>query len=345
MKQYASFFFGVTLMTCLHSACAQNAPETEQPQLKLLDTPSVSLGQIDNFEVKCVPFHFTNTSVKPVTLLSLNPSCSCVRGVADKMQTPPGEEMVVTLIFNPETVHGSFERTLWVNFDDPAQRIVRLNVYGEVLPLFTGLPTEPIALQSQDTHVVWTNRFTLVSRRAEFRLGTPQIETNSNLQTGATLVTNASDNASYDLTLIVAPLALGRHATSVTLPVEGGRPVSPVRIDFRVRAGQALAVSPNQVNLYASGTSATRRFLVRTDETDVNAASLTWEPHFKGLEVQASPAKHSANLLVTMQFSPEAIKRVRAEKNAQLLFHYPKHTSAAVQLVVAEGNVPEPEEK
>jgi hypothetical protein len=49
--------------------------------------------------------------------------------------------------------------------------------------------------------------------------------------------------------------------------------------------------------------------------------------------------------LVTVRFTSEAIKRLRAEKEAKLLFHYPKHASAAVRIIAAEGTVTEPDEQ
>ena len=332
-------------MTCVYPACAKAAPETGQPQLKLLDTPSVSLGKIHAYEEKRVPFRFKNTSSTPASVLALHPTCPCVQGAADKMLTPPGEEMVVTLILNPSDIHGDFQRGLWVNFNDPAQKRVLLNVTGEVEPLFAGMPSEPLSLQSMDTSVVWTNRYTLTAGEAGFRLGAPQAETNAGLRTEVTLVTNTTERISYDLTLVVTPLAPGRHRTSVTLPVEGGSRPLTLRLDLQARVGLALAISPVQLNLYASGSPVTQRLLVRTDDDDVKAAALTWTPRLEGVKVDVKPTKRSSNLLVTVQLAPEAIRQLRAQKDAQLLFRYPKHTSAAVRFVAVEGSAPDPEVK
>ena len=345
MKPYASFIFCAALMTCLHPACAQTAPDAGEPRFKLLDTNTVSLGKISTWEVQRVPFRFKNTSAVPASILFFTPTCPCVRGTAEPMKVLPGGETAVTLTFDPATVYGTFQRGLWVNFDDPAQKRVLLTVHGEVVPPFAGLPLEPLAFQSENTNVVWTNRCTLTASATGLRLGTPQIETNADLRIQVTLATNASEKAAYDLTLVVAPLSLGRHKASVTLPVEGGSNVPPVRIGFQARVGQALAVSPNQIRLYASGTPVTRRLLLRTDATEVKADALTWEPSIAGLSIKVRPAKRSDNLLVTAQFTPEAIQQLRAQKNAQLLFHYPHHATATVRLVAAAGNAAEPEEK
>ncbi len=336
MKQLVSTFFGVALTTGLLPACAQDTPEKGPSPLTLLGTNSVSLGKIHCYEVRRVPFRFKNTGASPASISQFRPTCPCVQGAADKMRAPPGEETIVTLTLDPATVYGSFQRGLWVHFDDPAKTRVLLNVSGEVIPAFTGAPFETLILRSRDTSVVWTNRCTLTATEAGFRLGSPQIETNAQLRTTVTLVTNASDKLSYDLTCVIAPLAPGRHKTSVTLPVEGGSHVPPVRLAFQARAGQALAASPDQVSLYASDTPVTRQFLLRTDDTEVKAEALTWEPRIAGLSVQVRPAKRAANLLVTVRFSPEALKRLLAEKDARLLFRYPGHAPAAVRLVAAD---------
>lgn len=332
-------------MTGLHPACAQSAPETGASSMQLLDTPSVSLGKIHCYEVQRVSFRFKNTGAAPASILLFLPTCHCVSGSADQARARPGEETTVTLAFDPATVSGSFQLGLWVHFDDPAKTRVLLSVSGEVIPAFTGVPFEPLVLRSLDSNAVWTNRFTFTATEAGFRLGAPQIETHAQLRTAVTLATNASDTSAYDLTCVIAPLAPGRHKTSVTLPVEGGSNVPPVRIAFQVRAGQALAASPEQVSLYASDATVTRQFLLRTDEAAVNAEALTWEPHLAGITVKVRPAKRSANLLATVQFSPEALKRLLAEKEPSLLFRYPGHSPAAVRLVAAEGSAPEPSDQ
>jgi hypothetical protein len=342
MKSYVTIVFGAALAAGLQSACAQQAPEPEVPCLRLLGTNAVALGQLRTFEEERVAFRFRNTGAAPVTLRSFLPTCACVQGSADKLRTPPGEETVVTLVLDPRKARGTFTHSVWVLLDEPAQKRVRLTLSGEVVPLFAGLPPEPLSFEAQELNVAWTNRCTLTAARPECRLGGPQIETDAALQIAVALVTNAAETASYDLTLVLTPLARGRHRASVTLPVEGISNAPPLRLDIQTRVGQALAVSPEQVILPAPGRPLTRQFLLRTDEATANPDALTWDPHLKGLTVQAKPTRRADNLLVTVQFSPEAARRLQAEKDAKLLFHYPKHTSAVVRLVAAEGRAAAP---
>ena len=70
---------------------------------------------------------------------------------------------------------------LWVGFSDPAVRRLHLAVNGEVIPLITGQPAEPIVLQSLDVNVTWTNRFTLTPTDAQTKLGAPLFQTNANV--------------------------------------------------------------------------------------------------------------------------------------------------------------------
>lgn len=328
-------FCGAGFLACQPSAHAQfaRAAGKPQPQIQLIGTNVVALGKVSSFDIKHVPFLFTNSSDAAVRITSLRPTCSCVRGETDKDIVPAGGTATVLFHFTPFTVHGPFQRGLWVGFSDPTVRRLHLAVNGEVIPLITGQPSGPIALQALDVNVTWTNRFTLIPADAQTKLGAPLFQTNANLKVDFRwFETNRAGKAAYDITLIVTPQTSGKHKALVSLPILNQPSLPPVRFDLSARIGLALGVSPEVVTLTASDAPVIRRLLIRTDEPGADAGSLTWEPQIAGLSVRAKTSKAGGNLIVTLQFTPEAVTSLLAKKEAPLTFSYPRHASVTIPL-------------
>jgi len=358
MKRILFLFFFATLVAALVPAWGQeDEEETERSPfvstrgkgtaeagpspMQLIGTNTVQLGKVSGFDIKHVPFVFTNAGQTQVRLTSLRPTCSCVRGESDKSVIPPGGTVVVTLHFTPYNIHGSFQRGLWVSFSGASLRRVHLAVNGEVRPLFEGLPSVPISFQSAEMSAVWTNRYVLTPTEAGIRLDSPKVGSNGNVRVEAALAavptTNTSGTASYALSLVVAPLAIGRHKTQVTLPVAGRPDMPAITLDISVHAGLSMTAKPDQVKLYASETPVMRRILVRTDDPNAVEELLTWEPAIEGLTVSVKKIKAKSTFMVTLDFTSAAVKRLRAGKESRLLFRYPRHEPVEVLLTPAES--------
>jgi len=322
-------------------ARGQEKAEDGYSQMQLIGTNTVQLGKVSGLDIKHVPFVFTNAGQTQVRLTSLRPTCSCVRGNADKSVIPPGGTVEVMFHFTPYNIHGAFQRGLWVSFSGSTLKRFHLAVNGEVRPLFDGLPSEPLSLQSADMDVVWTNRYVLTPTEAGIRLDPPKVSSNGNLRVEASLgtfpTTNSAGVASYEVSIVVAPLAIGRNKTQVTLPVLGRPDLPAITLDLSVHAGLSLTAKPDQVKLYASETPVTRRILLRTDDPDATEASLKWEPAIEGLTVNVRKIKAKSTFMVTLEFTPEAVKRLRAGKESRLIFRYPRHEPVEVLLTPASG--------
>lgn len=359
MKRIISLFFFATLGAALAPAWGQDEGEEEEGRspfvsargkgkaedapspMQLIGTNTVQLGKVSGLDIKHVTFVFTNAGPTQVRLTSLRPTCSCVRGESDKSVIPPGGTVVVTFHFTPYNIHGSFQRGLWVSFSGTTLKRFHLAVSGEVLPLFEGLPSEPISLQSAEMGVVWTNRYVVTPTESGIRLDTPKVGIDENVRVEACLAavpaTNTAGAASYELTLVVRPLTVGRHKTQVTLPVTGRPDLPAITLDLSVHAGLSMTAKPDQVKLYASETPVVRRILVRTDDPDAAEESLTWGPAIEGLTVSVKKIKAKSTFMVTLEFTPAAVKRLRAGKESRLLFRYPRHEPVEVLLTPANG--------
>ena len=83
-------------------------------------------------------FTFTNSSGRPVKILSVNASCGCTTPGWSQQPIPPGKTGFIKASFDPRGRPGYFNKSLTVNTDlDPT--VVILQIKGQVL---TGKPSE-----------------------------------------------------------------------------------------------------------------------------------------------------------------------------------------------------------
>jgi len=318
-------------MTGLHPNAVAQQPSGSQ--LELVGTNIVSVGTIPCYKMQSVPFRLVNRSNKAITISRLKPTCVCIEGEKNKDVVPPGEEAVVTLHLDPIHINGPFQRGVWVVTSDTSHDPIKLLIEGDSVPLFKGAPTTRLSYQTATLGVAWTNSFTIEATEPALRLGPPVFETNANLNVTLALVTNRAEKASYQATLIVTPLALGRHTTLISMPVEGKNDMPPVTFNLLVNAGLALSAAPDKMFLAPSDTPVTRRVLLHTQEEVANPKNLTWSPSDEGLRIRTKTNK--ANIMTEVQFSPEAIRRLLAMKEPALTFSYTNYESVVIQLLPA----------
>jgi len=94
---------------------------------------SIDMGKIPQGMPAPVTFEFTNTSAKPVTLVSVQPGCGCTKASYTKEPVAPAKGGFVKATFNAEGV-GRFSKTVTVIADN--SETVYLTLYGEVVPNF-----------------------------------------------------------------------------------------------------------------------------------------------------------------------------------------------------------------
>ena len=106
-----------TALFCLlaaFSTLARAEMATELPAIEVKPKPSD--------EVVKVSFKFRNKGTKPVKILDLESSCSCLSAEMDKAEYQPGEEGTGTAEFKVSTFVGRHEKIVTALTDDPQQK-------------------------------------------------------------------------------------------------------------------------------------------------------------------------------------------------------------------------------
>ncbi|HRJ07920.1 MAG TPA: DUF1573 domain-containing protein [Prosthecobacter sp.] len=86
-----------------------------------LETPVIEVHPKPEDEQVTVHFAFTNKGSKPVHVLTLDSSCSCLSADLDKPVYQPGEKGSGKAVFKVSSFTGRHEKTIHAKTDDPAQ--------------------------------------------------------------------------------------------------------------------------------------------------------------------------------------------------------------------------------
>ena len=354
-KHVGLFLFSAFVLGSL-AANAQTGSSAAMPLIELVGTNRVTLGPISSYEHKRFEFTFRNPGDIPVKITKLTATCACVRGYPENVEIPPKKESKVTLELNPLLVHGTFKRGLWVSTTDPRNKQILLTVEGAILPPFNGCPDSPLVFRQGEPGAAWTNTFTVTANETNYYLGVPVIQDGGNMPASISLVTNKADKMSYAVTLIVRPQSTGRNNANFEIPVLGAPGLPPLRLLVQGRIGTELNVSPRQIAFASPDQGGVFRFVVRTDEKQLDPFAvrtgekqldpklLTFSPAIDGItaDVKAS-TKRRFSLLVTLSFTPQAVKTLHQQKDAAITFDYPKYKGSRIPVVFAKAGAEVPE--
>jgi hypothetical protein len=83
-------------------------------------TQEAKIGQ----ESITIPFTFTNTGTRPITIIDLKPDCGCTTATLDQKTIPPGAKGTVEAYLDAKGLTGLLEKNIRVFSDDSAQPTV-----------------------------------------------------------------------------------------------------------------------------------------------------------------------------------------------------------------------------
>lgn len=307
------------------------------PMLQVVGTNCVQLGTIADCIITNVPFRLVNTGNAPVKIVRLIPTCSCITATSSSTNdVPPGGEVVVRVTMDPRTVHGAFDRGLWVCANDTDSPYLELKLRGTVAPLFSGLPDDHVFLKLEELGRPYTNRFTFTANVPGLSLGQPQVVTNSSgLTVSLSVAPNQGENPRYALTVITTASVLGRHVLVIQMPVLGRDGVAPLLLRFRGMASSSLTAIPQEIGLTLGSQPQTYRVILRGGRNaKLSPSRLEWEPKMEGVRVNCVAGRSDNEVLVRIEVSPEAAETLYlSKKNATILLSVPGFGSVNVPFV------------
>jgi hypothetical protein len=316
-----------------HLSHAQEIADAAAPVIALSGTNEVALGAITSEHLKLVTFIFKNPGTVPVEITDVTATCPCIRGFPMKALIPPGGEQAITVELNPRLVKKAFRRSVWVKTTaaGKSQRLIPLFVNGEIVPLFDGMPSEKLTYRLDEVGETWTTNLNLTATATNLFLSTPIVASNEMVRIVASLKTNLAEKTSYELTLTLTALEIGRGFASVQIPFNGRSDLPPLEIWFTGRTGAELTVAPDKFLLLPSKKTITRSFIVRTMDKEADPALVSFSPQRDGITYETVANKtNRRNFSVRVTVTPEGLQKLFAEKEPKVTVQFPKHKSAEI---------------
>lgn len=304
------------------------------PMLAVKGTNVVDVGTVHNYAVTNVMFKVTNTGAAPVKIERLVPLCTCVTATASAKEVAPGGEITVTLRLDPIKEHGDMERSIWVLGSDTDTPHLKLTLTGKAVPLFSGLPKHAVAIRIPETGVESVKKFNLAASVPGVRLGKPEVKPLEGIKVGVEMTEKTGSTAAYELKAAAVAAAPGNYEVEILLPVQGLSGVEPIAIKLAISAGEIMTAFPRAVELGLTGEAQSARLVLRGKGLKLDPGAVTWTPKKEGVVVEVTPGRGESELLVKIDFAPEAADALYREKNAALVFRHPGIGAASVPVKV-----------
>ena len=276
-----SLLFVVTLAISVTSCSRYKVSEKDSPFLSI-DQPSVDLGKIIQYESKSHIFRLHNNSNKPITILSVRPSCTCTSFKISNTVVEPSKDITIQASVNALDRIGSFYTKLlitWKTSDSINQQESWLELKGAAKNLAiidrptidfgrvaSSKTTIPLHLQLDELSAHWNS---LEVSAKKLKLSTVKLQNE--------YVINIELDPNQE--------ALGAFQDLITLRFTGGELSEEKKVTIPVFAHIAGIVEANPPTIYLgtlnSSESHFGRFLVKTtSREDLSILEIEKSPHF-----------------------------------------------------------------
>ena len=291
----------------------------------------VDLGRYPAHEARAARFTLRNDGQADLKILKMRSGCSCTETAVDRLALAPGETATVTLTLRARSLRGAYTKYAYVETTDRANRILRLGVSGEAVPLVEVRPSLHVYGGRLTGKTDWSRKFLLSGDGIV--LGEPHVESSHGAQ--ATLAPAGSNGVQrlYNLAVTLpATTTTGPFSCTVSLPLiePSGHP--PVRVTLSAKIGVDLVAIPRVLHIPLSRDAHRRDIRLRiagSRERVLNPSELVLpELDQVTFTVQRDPWH---GLRVRAQFGPLFTERLMLSKRSELRFSVPGAAPVVVE--------------
>lgn len=102
----------------------------------------INIGTFPAKEQCAGTFKLVNKGDEVLKVKKIHKTCGCTVDKLDKKELKPSEFAILTVAIKPESISGPFSKAIYVESNDPKQRLLRLMVSGHAVPLLKVFPKE-----------------------------------------------------------------------------------------------------------------------------------------------------------------------------------------------------------
>ena len=288
------------------------------PQAVVEGKTSAEFGSYPAKEPKTAVFTILNKGNFQLKIVGVRNSCECVDsgivigngGIAKNGEIPSGGKGLLRLEVLPDSIHEPYNKTVYVQTDDPENKFLIFTISGDAIPIAKALPHAELNAGHIKLGATWQHELNIVAMESGVEFGKPQVE-------GIPLLAKLeqSDAKTFTLRMELSPQeeATGRISGRILIPVlkpEGWKPLETPVVGF---IGTELLASPAKIiipdsaeNTFAKdiSISALAQEQIGLDAQDISALAS------EGVSVKISG--HGETLLAHVEISSATLSAFEA---------------------------------
>jgi len=300
---------------------------------KAIATPEkADFGSYQANELKQADFKIENHGDSELKILKVNKTCGCAEVSVQNMSVAPGASTEVKVEILPESLSGSFAKNIFLETNDPSNKLLQIQVAGNAAPLYEirPQPLQNIGRLKLGERKILAFRISPVA--SKFELGVPEFDS----AFSATAKTQPGPGGSSDLEIAIEPPSKsGDFRLKVRIPIVQPKGWKPVEVLIAGKAGIELAAIPSRLKVaQQAGGAGTADFSLRIlGEADALAEnSLAFELP-DGVACQALPGKPSSReMLFELKLDGRAMRKLQEAEMKVSVAHKPSGATIAIAL-------------
>lgn len=317
------------LFLCFVMASASIA---ESGKIEVVGPAAVDFGKHPAWEKKVARYKIKNAGDIDLKIIKVRKTCGCASATASKNVLKPGETGVVEVVILPNSIFKLYSKNTFVESSDPNNRLLKLNVAGNAVPLVEVSPKSDVYAGRIKSRMPWSQTFVLKGA-SDLVLGEPKTECNYDMNVSI----NKVSDGEYHLSANMKPSEKsGDMKCAITVPVKkpllDDKKHDPVKLSIAGRVGYELSVVPGTARMSLSDHTATKRFSFRVlgQRSRILKPAELKLPERDDVEFEVTQDRGGRYLRVKATFSPEFSKMLYTEEAVPLEFSVPGAASANI---------------
>ncbi len=229
----------VALLLTAQSFAADQPKAVAQPT-------AIDFGSYQANESKRAEFKILNAGASELRILRIGRTCGCAEVSIAAMAVPPGASVTAHVEMRPESISGPFAKNVFLETNDPACKLLQIQVSGNAVPLYEIKPKDSIdlgRLKDGEKRRLSFNIYPTGGTHIE--LEDPKLE--STHKSSAKLAKAADSSWILDLEVEAEP-AKGDIKLKAVLPIKSPQGWKSPEILVTGRAGLEIAATPTNAN-------------------------------------------------------------------------------------------------
>jgi len=241
-----------------------------------IEPSKIDYGTFPANKRKEVSVKIYNTGDRPVRILNVRNTCTCIETQIDKQEIQPDGSTELKIVLIPEGIYGEFNKNIYVETSSKDERFICIGVSGNSLPLIKVSPEAEVNTGILKKNTIFQKEFeleiALLVDNIEF--GRPVVE--GDVQ--AEVLLNRKDKDRFLLKCVMNTGEQNRKFNfKVLVPIVKPEDWQPVSINISGVIGAVMQAIPAKLKLANIKGKSTKKIRLRftgTENPDIN--KLTW---------------------------------------------------------------------